>query len=459
MEQKEKTGVFPWLDNLTFNRFHTVTLVLIGLVLTAAGFNLQILSYAMPLIAKEWALSPVQTGAMVSYGFVGLMVGAIGFGTVADRLGRKKGLVTAICVFSLLSGAASLARGYTSFCVLRFFSGVGIGGAFPLAVALLSEFSPSRIRGRLVTAAVSGFTFGWAVAASVSMAFIPHYGWRFVFQLGLLFLFLLPPITLALPESVRFLVARGRHAEALKAVSRIEQSARLQPGLWTEADLGLPTYGAHGSFATLFRGGLAPMTLLVWSTYLLNNIALYGLAVWLPSLLVKEGFSLVKSYSYAMVQAGGSAAGGFLLGCFMDRFGRKPGLMLIYLAGGFSVVLFGLAAGNNLYLFLAGAATGVFVLGTPTALNVVCSEIYPTNVRSTGVASTQAAGRIGSILGPMAGGLVQGFGIGFHEFFLLFAIPCFVCILFVGLFPINVRGEALEAVGERLRPSEIFDSP
>jgi benzoate transport len=449
MEKQKRNGVFPWLDNLAFNRFHAVALVLGGLVLTSAGFNLQVLAYAMPLIAKEWGLSPVQTGALVSYGFVGLMVGAIGFGAVADRIGRKRSLMAAICLSSLLGGAASLAQSYLTLSLLRFLSGVGIGGSFPLVVALISEFSPSKTRGRIVTAAVSGFTFGWAVAASVSMLLIPLYGWRLVFQLGIVPLVLLFPIAIALPESVRFLVEKGRKEEALEVIGKIERSARLEPTLWTAADL-VPARGAKGSFADLFEKGLAPMTLLVWSTYLLNNMALYGLAVWLPSLLVKEGFSLVRSYGFAMAQAGGSAAGGFLLGCLMDRFGRKPGLMLIYLAGGLSVILFGSVPGN-LYLFLAGAATGVFVLGTPTALNVVCSEIYPTNVRTTGVASAQAAGRLGSILGPVAGGFLQSSGVGFHNFFLIFSVPCFLCVALVALYPVNVRGEALEAVDERFR--------
>ena len=199
----------------------------------------------------------------------------------------------------------------------------------------------------------------------------------------------------------------------------------------------------------LFRGELAAMTLLIWATYLLNTMALYGLSSWLPSLLVKQGFSLVKSYGYSMVQAGGSAVGGFLLGCFMDRFGRKQGLVLTYLLGGFSMVFFGMVT-TNLYLFLAGAATGVFVVGTPTALNVVCSEVYPTGVRSTGVAAMQAVGRIGSIMGPMVGGLIQTFGFTFHQFFLLFAIPCFICMFLVLFYPINVRGETLEAVSETL---------
>lgn len=449
MEHPGKHGVFPWLDSLPFNRFHALAVTLSGLVLVAAGFDLQIVAYAMPVLTREWHLSPVQAGTMVSYGLLGLMAGAVGFGIVADRIGRKKALLTAVAAFSLICGLASLARTYAGFCVLRFFTGVGIGGAFPLTVALLAEFSPSKVRARLVTASVSGFTLGWAVAASVSMFIVPRYGWRPLFQLGLSPLLLLPFLAFLMPESVRFFAGKGRIAEALREVRKVEKIVRVRPASWSAGDLAAPPPKPGPGLAHLFRGGLASMTVLVWLVYLLNTMALYGLSSWLPALLVKQGFSLVKSYGYTMVQAAGSAGGGFLLGYFMDRFSRKAGLVLTYLAGGLSVVFFGSVTSNG-YLFLAGALMGVFVLGTPTALNVVCSEIYPTAIRSTGVASTQAMGRIGSILGPILGGLLQGSGVGFHTLFFLFALPCFACMVLVRLFPINVRGEALEEVSEKL---------
>jgi benzoate transport len=452
MKDGRPSNAFAWLDALPFNRFHTSTLIISCLVIMTAGFNLQILSYAMPLITKEWGLSPVQGGAMVSYGFFGLMVGALIFGPVADRIGRKRAIMVALSLFGILGGATSFAGSYRGLCVLRFFTGIGIGGAFPLTVALLSEFSPSRTRARMVTAAVSGFTFGWVVAASLSVVVIPSHGWRAAFQWGIAPLLLLPFVALFLPESVRFLAGRGRTEEALRQMEQVRKMAGITTSVSFSVALHTCSPGGRGNLYDLFRGRLASMTLLLWLCYLLNTIALYGLASWLPSILVKQGFSLAKSYSYAMAQAGGAALGGLLLGFIMDRFGRKPGLILTYFFGGLSIVIFGSIAAN-FSLYVAGAATGVFVVGTPTALNVVSSEIYPTLIRSTGVASTQAIGRIGSIVGPLLGGFLQTSGFGFSQFFFILAVPCFLCMFLAMLFPLNVKGETLEGINERLSGS------
>jgi MFS family permease len=158
---------------------------------------------------------------------------------------------------------------------------------------------------------------------------------------------------------------------------------------------------------------------------------------------------LPKSFGYGMVQAIGSSVGGFSLGCLMDALGRKQGLFLTYLFGGLSVLLFGLAT-SDASLFFAGAATGMFLLGSPTALHVVCGETYPTHIRSTGLGWGGAAGRAGSILGPIIGGLLQAAGLQFRQFFMVFALPCFICMVLVLLYRVNGRGESLERISTAL---------
>ncbi|OPY71722.1 MAG: 4-hydroxybenzoate transporter PcaK [Syntrophorhabdus sp. PtaU1.Bin058] len=441
--------VFDWLDRLKFNRFHTALTILTGLVSIAAGYNSQVVAYVVPLVIKEWHLTPLAAGTMISASHFGLMLGAIGFGMASDRLGRRKTIMLAVASLSVFSSAAYFAPNYEVFCLLRLLAGLGIGGAIPLSVTIVSEFAPSGVRARLLTASTGGFTLGWAVAGLVATALIPGFGWRSVLLMGLLPIFLLPMLHLYLPESVRFLANKMRYGDALREVQRIERIARCEPKDWGSDNFARPNTESKTSLKGLFRPGLRGMTLLVWGSYLFNFLAIYGLSTWLPSLLANAGFSLAKSFSYSIVQAIGSSIGGFFLGCILDAFGRKRGLCLTYFLGGLSVLWFG-SATSEAALYAAGLATGIFVASVPFALHVVAGEIYPTHIRSTGAGWAYAVGRVGSICGPIIGGAIQMAGLNINQFFTLFSLPCFLCVLLVALYPVAVRKDALEAVTAKL---------
>ncbi|GAB7025435.1 MFS transporter [Geotalea toluenoxydans] len=438
-----------WCDSLSFNRFHAMVMGLAALILIFDGFDAQIIAYVMPQLVKEWHLTPVAAGSMASYGFIGLMIGAAGFGTFADRLGRKKGLMIALVVFSVFSGAAYWAPNFQVFCLLRFLAGIGMGGAMPLTITLVTEFAPAKARAKAVSAMFAGFTLGWGVAALVAMVGIPALGWRMVLLFGFLPVLILPLLQKALPESVRFLASKGRHEEAILEIQRMEKAAGFPPAAWTKESFQTGPVEPGSSLTQLFSPGFSFMTPLIWATYFLNLLVVYGLATWLPSLLVKAGFSLVKSYSFGMVQAVGASLGGFLLGWMMDRFGRKSALIFAYMAGGVVVALFGTVS-SNAALYIIGAATGVFVIGAQIAQHVVTGELYPTNIRSTGVGCALTAGRLGSIAGPLLGGALQMAGVTFSQYFLIFAVPSFLCAGLVYLYRVNVKDEGLETVHERL---------
>lgn len=155
------------------------------------------------------------------------------------------------------------------------------------------------------------------------------------------------------------------------------------------------------------------------------------------------------SYSYGMLQSLGATAGGFLLGWVMDKFGRKAGLSLFYFLGGLALWVFAYAS-SNLVLLLAGTATGVFIIGTQIAQHVITGEIYPTQVRSSGVGWALTIGRLGSIIGPLLGGMIQMGNFSFGQYFLIFSVPAFLCAVLVLLYKINVKGEGLEMINEKL---------
>jgi MFS family permease len=248
---------------------------------------------------------------------------------------------------------------------------------------------------------------------------------------------------------VRFLIVKKRYPDAIREIQGIERLAGMEPRPWGTDAFKQPGPLSNTGFREVFWPGLRAMTILVWCTYFVSMLALYGLSTWLPALLANSGFSLVKSYSFGIVQSLGAAVGGFLLGWIMDAFGRKPGLCLSFFLGGLSLFLFS-AVTSDLFLYIAGGASGVFLVSIPAALHVVAGEIYPTRIRSLGLGAAYAVGRLGSVTGPILGGVIQMAGFSFSQFFLIFSVPSFICGILVAFYPVSVRGEGLEQVTAKL---------
>ena len=447
-------NVTQWLDVQVLNRFHVLVMFLCGFILIFDGYDSQIIAYIMPQVMKEWKLTPVIAGSISSYGFAGLMVGAAGFGMIADKIGRKNGLMLCLAWFCTFSGIAAFSPNFKTFCILRFLAGLGMGGAMPIVIALTSEFSPARIRAKSVTAMFAGFTTGWAVAGAVAMGVIPSLGWRAALLMGFLPIFFLPVLMKWCPESVRFLAGKGRFDQAVNTMRRVERAANATAVDWKPEHF---TFGAgpqKANFTEIFKHGLAYMTILLWLGYFFNLLVTYGLATWLPTLLVKQGFSVVKSYSYGLIQAIGASLGGFLCGVLMDKFGRKVGLFICYFLGGFAVWAFGNVTGM-VSLYIIGGLAGMFIIGAQIGIQVLAGEAYPTRIRTTGAGWVMTVGRIGAILAGVLGGMLVQWGFSFKQFFVFYAVPCFIVAGIALCFRIN-KSEGLEAIQERLahKPEE-----
>lgn len=442
-----------WLDNQKTNRFHILVIVLSFFILVFDGFDSQIMAYIMPQLIKEWNLTPVVAGSMASYGFVGLMIGTAVFGMISDKIGRKKAIMIAIADFTIFSGAAYFAPNFNVFVTLRLFAGLGMGGAMPITIALVSEYAPAKIRGKAVTGMFSGFTMGWIVAALAGMLIIPNYGWRPVLLIGALPIVLIPIFYKFLPESIRFLAGKGRYDEAIGEIRKIEQANGLKPAVWGKENFGVIENQVKGHIKDLFTAKFATMTILISMTYFFNLLVVYGLSSWLPTLLVKQGFSLVKSYSYGMVQAIAASIGAFVLGTMLDRFGRKKTLIVAYILGAISMVFFGYAT-TSAGMIIAGALTGFFVIGSQTAQHVITGEVFPTQIRSTGVGFVYSVGRIGSFVAPLLGGALMMADISFSSYFLIFAIAPLICAGAVSMYKINAKGEGLEQITYKLTEND-----
>jgi AAHS family benzoate transporter-like MFS transporter len=446
----DRPNITEFCDGLKLNRFHWSLLGLGILTLICDGYDSQVLSYVMPHVIKEWHLSPVVAGSVVSYGLIGLMIGTATLGMLADRVGRKIPLILGLIIFSGFNGGLFWTHNFKTFCILRFFAGIGMGGTLVLNITLASEFAPARIRARVVGIMLVGFLLGPALAGLCSILFIPAYGWRVVLFFALLPLILIPFLWCFLPESVRFLVQKGRYEKAVRVLRRMERAARIAPIEWTEESFVLPALERKASVKQLFTSKLAVMTVLVWLTYFFTLFGGYMLTTWLPTLLNKAGLSLIRSYGYTLVSNGGSIVGSVILGMALDRFGRKGSLIVIYLAAALVSWLFGLVAGIPVALYLCAVGTGIFYGGGASAQHAVTGEIYPTFVRSTGVGWALTMGRFGAICGPVFGGFLQSAGYSFSQIFSLIAVPPLICATLVFFYRINVKGEGLETVEAEL---------
>ena len=398
-----------------------------GLVLTCAavllvdGFDTQAIGYVAPAIAQAWSLPRGALGPVFSASLVGLMIGALTFGPLADRVGRKWIIVLSTAAFGVCTLATVLADGTASLLAIRFLTGLGLGGAMPNTVALTAEFCQHRRRATIVMLMFGGFSVGGALGGLVASALIPAFGWRSVFLAGgVAPLLLAPALAWRLPESVRLLALRGG---ADRQIARI--LARLFPGpAWPQGVRFLVREPAlPGSpIRHLFSEGRSTATILLWVVFFMSLLDLYFLANWLPSVLSELGASVsLAALLGALLQVGG-VAGVLTLGRFVDRFAFRA-LALTYGAAAFAVVAIGYSGGSIALAAITIFCAGFCIVGGQTAANALAASYYPTTIRATGVGWALGIGRVGSIIGPLAGGAFLAMHWDSELLFLIAAIP------------------------------------
>jgi MFS transporter, AAHS family, 4-hydroxybenzoate transporter len=393
-----------FIDRQPVGGFHLGLLLICAAVLFLDGFDTQAIGYVAPALAKEWGLSKGALGPVFSAGLFGLMIGALVFGPLADRIGRKKIIAFSTLAFGVGALITALVRDVNALLVIRFLTGLGLGGAMPNAIAMTAEFNPQRRRSTMVMIMFCGFSIGAALGGLVAAWLIPQFGWRAVFVVGgLAPLVMLPILILRLPESVRFLATAGHAPERVaELLKRISPHTAFAPGvqfLIHETHLaGLPV--AH-----LFREGRALVTLLLWVVFFMSLLDIYFLANWLPTVLNDLGASVSQAALIgSMLQVGG-VVGTFALGSIIDRFSFRA-LTVLYFAAVFAVGAIGQLGHSAVLVSVAIFAAGFCVVGGQIAANALAAAFYPTSVRATGVGWALGMGRVGSIVGPLVGGVL-----------------------------------------------------
>ncbi len=399
-------------------------IALCGVVVTLDGFDTQALAFVAPLIAKEWSIPVASFAVIFASSLFGLMLGGMFLGASADYFGRKKILLTAMLVFSLGSMVTAYADSFTQLLIWRFITGVGLGAALPNVIALSAEYAPEKRRATLVILMFCGMPLGAVLGGAASALWlIPHYGWRSVFLVGgALPLLILPLIAYALPESIRFLQLK---ADALAAkTSKAEGLARvaIEGEVLDKKDIG----ASRLPIRLLFMQGRAAGTLLLWLTFFMNMLVMHFMMSWLPSLLQQSGLTIDRAIAGTVALNAGGVLGGLLLGRMIDKYGALCVLPHAAFAGSLSVAVVGMLSTSVPVLMMLLAVTGCCVIGAQLGVNSLSATFYPVAARATGIGWAFGMGRVGSITGPVVGGLLITWKLDTQQILLLTAIPAFL---------------------------------
>jgi AAHS family 4-hydroxybenzoate transporter-like MFS transporter len=397
--------VAEFIDAQPVGGFQLRLLLTCAAVLFLDGFDTTAIGYVAPSLAAEWHLTKGALGPVFSAGLFGLMIGALLFGPLADRIGRRKIIIFSTLAFSIGTLATAFVQDVNTLLAIRFLTGLGLGGAMPNAIALTSEFSPHRRRATMVMVMFCGFSVGAALGGFLAAGLIPHFGWRSVFVVGgAAPLLLVPVLALKLPESVRFLALTGRaNARVAQLLAFINPKAEFAPAtrfIVHEPELvGIPVL--H-----LFKAGRTLATLLLWVVFFMSLLDLYFMSNWLPTVLNDLGASVSEAAAIgSMLQVGG-VVGTFALGNIIDRFSFRA-LALLYFVAVFAIGAIGQLGHSAAFVTTAIFVAGFCVVGGQIAANALAAGFYPTSIRASGVGWALGIGRVGSIVGPLVGGALM----------------------------------------------------
>ena len=423
------------IDRARFGRAHWLIIALTGLLLIVDGYDVFVYGAILPALMEDWSLTPTQAGTLASWALFGMMFGAMIFGPLGDRIGRKKCIIICFTLFSSASFFNGFATTPFSFGVLRFIAGLGCGGLMPNAVALTREYAPARIRSTLVALMFSGYAVGGIAAAGLGIWMLPTFGWQSMFFAAIVPLLFLPVIAWKLPESPGILIRNGKQSAARRVLRGIDpDNPALNGGTLTYEE---PKAGT-ASVAALFQDHKAVGTLSLWISFFCCLLMVYALGSWLPQLMRTAGYSLGSSLSFLVALNLGGMIGAIAGGSLADRFGLPRVVISYFLLGSICIVLLGFnSAMSILYalIFVAGAGT----IGTQILLYASVAEFYGLSVRSTGLGWASGIGRIGAIVGPMLGGVLLAAELPMTWNFVVFAIPGVVSVLATAIYSLNLK--------------------
>jgi MFS transporter, AAHS family, 4-hydroxybenzoate transporter len=443
MNNKTQLDVAKLIDEQPISRFQVVVYLLCGLVALLDGADTQAIGVAAPVIAQVLGLPVPQLGPIFSAALFGAMLGALTFGPLADIFGRKRVLIASTVMFGIFTFTTALANSFQTLIAYRFLAGLGLGGATPCFIAMAAEFSPKRLRGTMAAALFSAFPLGAMLGAFFNAYIIAQFGWRTIFYIGgVLPMVVALALAIWLPESLRFMLARGGAPDAVRAILQ-----RLAPGkvpdgvLLVSQEEQLPGVPVKH----LFMEGRAIGTLLLWMPFIFGFGALAIVTLWTPTLLREANISPAAGAVVLAFNGLGSFLGFAGAGKIMEKLGRGRVLAPAFVIGGLCVVGLGQGASSIATAAVFMALVGFFVsIGIAGAI-AQAATVYPTAIRSTGIGWGIGSGRFGQSLSPLFAGMLLGWGWHTPQILLVVGCAPIVAAVFVLLLEFHTRSAKMPA--------------
>ena len=416
------------LDDSAMGAFQYGVVALCFALVMLDGFDTQAIAFVAPALRETWTVAPNTFGLLFSAGLVGSMIGAMGLGILGDRVGRRPLIIASTFLFSVMSLLCATASGVAELALYRFVAGLGLGGLLPNAIALVAEYSPRRVRSTAVVTTFIGFPLGAVIGGMASARIVPAWGWETVFVAGgILPLAVLAVVWLKLPESLRFLARRPEAAPRVVATL-----ARFRPDLAAAGAGAIRAPAAQPGdqrVQALFAEGRAWWTLCLWLLAFSSLLLTYFLVHWIPLVLVDAGVAQGKAIMGVALLNLGGIVGSLVIGRISDRRGPylAMGLPLAFAIAFVASIGMSVQAGAAVVLGVIFFA-GVTFVGMQLNISALAATNYPVAIRSAGTGWSIAAGRVGSIVGPLVGGVLVALEVGIDRLFLFAAVPAAVAL-------------------------------
>jgi AAHS family 4-hydroxybenzoate transporter-like MFS transporter len=419
------------IDSFKVNKFTWFMFFLLGFAMIFDGYTYMIVPYTMNTIQLEWGLSKIATSSLTSWSMIGIVAGAVISGLLSDKIGRKKTLTFAIAAYSAFTVPIYFAPSFAFFAVFSVAAGLGLGACVPVVTTVFSEITPTKQRSVFVTFGMAWMILGWFLAGVIATAVSASLGWRYCYLFGIIPFVYAVILFFVMPESVHWLVGKGRRQEAARVLARIEKAATGKQSHWDADKIIAPPKAKVSGPRALFSKKFTRVTIGIWLSYLMGSFVLYGINAWLPTIMREKGYISIAIFSNLA-----ALVANITTGFVAEAIGRKKNLLMIFIVEAAAVIILSVSLGTSLvgFMLVAALLIGFTINYTLTSINPLMAEAYPTEFRNTGVAWGQAFGRIGAIIAPIVGGLIISPELGNYSNLGFFAIPAVIGALGVIFF-------------------------